>query len=199
MSTRSLHHGFLQQIHRRSTRNSTTSGLRWLPIFPEKGSRHPHLFHLEMSEVPDEEVPIYRTPQHSRPAPLNLMKCFFHLCQSFQKRISKSFRKLYRTDKAFARTSRLVAFLAFVPLDSIEDAFEARPTVQEYFRAIWEEQVTTDFHLDRFAVGLTPSKKRKTCNEDLYQICSRFEEYPSVLEYMFAVALAEFFGHSVTI
>ena len=125
MSTRSLHHGFLQQIHRRSTRNSTTSGLRWLPIFPEKGSRHPHLFHLEMSEVPDEEVPIYRTPQHSRPAPLNLMKCFFHLCQSFQKRISKSFRKLYRTDKAFARASRLVAFLAFVPLDSIEDAFEA--------------------------------------------------------------------------
>ena len=73
----------------------------------------------------------------------------------------------------------------------------ARPTVQEYFRAIREQQVTTDFHLDRLAVGLTPSKKRKTSNEDLYQICSRFEEYPSVLEYMFAVA--EFFGHSVTI
>ena len=53
------------------------------------------------------------------------MNCFFHLCQSVQKRISKSFRKLYRTDKAFARASRLVAFLAFVPLDSIEDAFEA--------------------------------------------------------------------------
>ena len=54
-----MHHGFLQQIHRRSTRNSTTSGLRWRPIFPEKGTRHPHLFYLEMSEVPDEEVPIY--------------------------------------------------------------------------------------------------------------------------------------------
>ena len=44
----------------------------------------------------------------------NLMNCFFHLCQSVQKRISKSFRKLYRTDKAFARASRLVAFLALM-------------------------------------------------------------------------------------
>ena len=73
----------------------------------------------------------------------------------------------------------------------------ARPTVQEYFRAIREQQVTTDFHLDRLAVGLTPSKKRKTSNDDLYLICSRFEEYPSVLEYMFAVA--KLLGHYVTI
>ena len=138
----------------------------------------------------------------------------------------------YRTDKAFSRASRLVAFLAFVPLSSIENAFEAlsvhvagtfpellavvnyfeksylgqatpedprtspkfpvqfwnhhstimvdpdyprtsnlvecfhcgfktrvnraRPTVQEYFRAVREEQVTTDFHLDRLAVGTYP-------------------------------------------
>ena len=31
----------------------------------------------------------------------------------------------------------------------------ARPTVQEYFRAVREEQVTTDFHMDRLAGVLT--------------------------------------------
>ena len=94
-------------------------------------------------------------------------------------------------DPEYPRTSNMVG--------SFHRGFKtrARPTVQEYFRAIREQLVTTDFHLDCLAVGLTPSKKRKTSNEDLYQICSRFEEYPSVLEYMFAVA--EFFGHSVTI
>ena len=55
----------------------------------------------------------------------SLMNCFFHLCQSVQKLINKSFKVRYRTDKAFARASRLVAFSAFVPLSSIEDAFEA--------------------------------------------------------------------------
>jgi len=48
----------------------------------------------------------------------NLMNCFFHLCQSVQK-------VQYRSDKEFARASRLVAFLAFVPLSIIDDAFEA--------------------------------------------------------------------------
>ena len=55
----------------------------------------------------------------------NLMNCFFHLCQSVQKRIFRKFKVQYRTDKSFARASRLVAFLAFVPLQSIDDAFEA--------------------------------------------------------------------------
>ena len=191
----------------------------------------------------------------------SLMNCFFHLCQSVQKRINKSVKVRYRTDKAFARASRLVAFLAFVPSSSIEDAFEAssvhvagtfpellavvnyfensylgqatpegprtspkfpvqfwnhhstimvdpdyprtsnlvegfhrgfktrvnraRPTVQEYFRAVREEQVTTDFHLDRLAVGLTPSKKRsRSSNSDLFAICSGFEDYSLTLEYL---------------
>ena len=73
----------------------------------------------------------------------------------------------------------------------------ARPTVQEYFRAVREEQVTTDFHLDRLAVGLTPSKKRsRSSNSDLFAICSDFEDYSSTLEYLFAIA--EYFGHSLT-
>ena len=154
----------------------------------------------------------------------NVLNCFFHLCQSVQKRIFKKFKVQYKIDKAFARASRLVVFLAFVPFDSIEDAFEAlsvyiagtypelmhvvnyfesnylglaclngtrtsskfklefwnhyntilvdcdyprtgnmvegfhrgfktrvnrpKPTVQEYFRAIREQQVTTDYHLE---------------------------------------------------
>ena len=36
-----------------------------------------------------------------------------------------SFKVKYRTDKAFALASRLVVFLAFVPLEHIEPAFEA--------------------------------------------------------------------------
>ena len=42
-----------------------------------------------------------------------------------QKKISLRFKVTYNTDKLFARASRLVVFLAFVPLESINDAFEA--------------------------------------------------------------------------
>ena len=49
--------------------------------------------------------------------------CFFHLCQSVQRKIQENFKKRYFMDKSFARSSRLVAFLAFVPLDEVEDAF----------------------------------------------------------------------------
>ena len=63
-----------------------------------------------------------------------------------------------------------------------------KPSVQEYFRAIRDQQVTTDFHLDRLA-----AKKRKTRNHVLYKICGDFLEYDSVLNYMFKVA--EYFGH----
>ena len=170
----------------------------------------------------------------------------------------------------FARASRLVVFLAFVPLDSIESAFEAlsvhigstypelmkivnyfkqyylglacpdgtragtkfsiehwnhhatvlvdpdyprtsnmvegfhlgfkskvnrpKPAVQEYFRAIRDQQVTTDFHLDRLAAGMTPAKKRKTSNHVIYDICAGFEGYgEDVLDYLFDVA--KYFGH----
>ena len=51
-----------------------------------------------------------------------------------------------------------------------------KPTVQEYFRAIREQQVITDYHIDRLGVGKTPSKKRvkrKTSNDQLFQICSK--------------------------
>ena len=54
-----------------------------------------------------------------------LRLCFFHLCQSVQKNIFKRFKKQYKADRKFARASRLVVFLAFVPIDFIDDAFEA--------------------------------------------------------------------------
>ena len=70
-----------------------------------------------------------------------------------------------------------------------------KPSVQEYFRAIRDQQVTTDYHLDRLAAGMTPAKKRKTTNHVLYKICGDFLEYDSVLNYMFKVA--EYFGHEL--
>ena len=45
----------------------------------------------------------------------SLLNCFFHLYQSVQPRIQKSFKVKYRTDKDFALASRLVVFQAFVP------------------------------------------------------------------------------------
>ena len=65
----------------------------------------------------------------------------------------------------------------------------------KYFRAIRDQQVTTDYHLDRLAAGMTPAKKRKTRNHVLYKICGDFLEYDSVLNYMFKVA--EYFGHEL--
>jgi hypothetical protein len=70
-----------------------------------------------------------------------------------------------------------------------------KPSVQEYFRAIRDQQVTTDCHLDRLAAGLTPAKKRKTTNHVLYNICKDFHEYDTILSYMFKVA--EYLGHGL--
>ena len=70
-----------------------------------------------------------------------------------------------------------------------------KPSVQEYFRAIRDQQVTTDYHLDRLAAGMTPAKKRKTSNHILYDICKDFDTYDTVLGYMFKVA--EYFGHKM--
>ena len=84
----------------------------------------------------------------------------------------------------FARAARLVVF---------HRGFKSRvnqpkPTVQEYFRAIREQQVITDYHIDRLGVGKTPSKKRvkrKTSNDQLFQICSKYSDYSSKVDYLF--------------
>ena len=93
-------------------------------------------------------------------------------------------------DPEFPRTSNMV--------EGYHRGFKTRvnrpkPTVQKYFRAIREQQVITDYHLDRLAVGKTPSKKRKTTNDLLFKICSDYPTYSSRLEYLFAVA--KYFGH----
>ena len=36
-----------------------------------------------------------------------------------------------------------------------------KPSVQEYVKAIRDQQVTTDFHIDRLGHGKTPGKKRR--------------------------------------
>ena len=71
-------------------------------------------------------------------------------------------------DCNFPRTSNMV--------EGFHRGFKSRvnrpkPSVQEYFRAIREQQVTTDYHIDRMSAGITPSKKRKTNNDGLYAIC----------------------------
>ena len=69
------------------------------------------------------------------------------------------------------------------------------PSVQEYVRAVREEQVMTDYHLDRLSVGKTPSRRRRTCHTHLYDICSFYSTYPSKIEYVFAVA--KYFGNDI--
>ena len=72
--------------------------------------------------------------------------------------------------------------------------------MQEYFRAIRDQQVTTDYHLDRLAHSMTPAKKRKNLNHVLDEICVNFNQYDSVLSYMFKVAVfqtADFIFHYI--
>ena len=54
-----------------------------------------------------------------------------------------------------------------------------KPSVQEYFRAVRDQQITTDFHIDCLAHGKTLAKKRKTSNDVLCQICENFCQYDS--------------------
>ena len=49
----------------------------------------------------------------------DVSNCYFHLCQAVQKNIQKQFKKFYFSDKLFARASRLVVFLAFVPVTDV--------------------------------------------------------------------------------
>ena len=67
------------------------------------------------------------------------------------------------------------------------------PSVQEYFRAVREQQVMTDFHLDRLEANITPSKRRKTNHLELYNIVIKYETYESNLSYLFDIA--KHFGH----
>jgi hypothetical protein len=71
-----------------------------------------------------------------------------------------------------------------------------KPSVQEYFLAIREQQETSDYHLDRLGKGKTPSKRRKTSHEELFNICSEYSNYSSKLDYLFAVA--KHFGPGVS-
>ena len=77
---------------------------------------------------------------------------------------------------------------AMVLVEGFHSGFKSKvnrpkPSVQEYFRAIRDQQVTTDYHLDRLAHGMTPAMKRKNLNHVLYDICLNFNQYDSVLSY----------------
>ncbi|KAL5264936.1 hypothetical protein ACHWQZ_G005882 [Mnemiopsis leidyi] len=87
-------------------------------------------------------------------------------------------------DPDFPRTSNMV--------EGFHRGFKTRvnrpkPSVQEYVRAVKEEQVMTDFHLDRLSVGKTPSKRRRTCHTHLHDICSFYSTYPSKIDYVLQV------------
>ena len=68
-----------------------------------------------------------------------------------------------------------------------------KPTVQEYFRAIREQQVITDYHIDRLGVGKTPSKKRvkrKTSNDQ--------SDYSIIkVDYYYLFEMAKYFGYEI--
>ena len=63
-----------------------------------------------------------------------------------------------------------------------------KPSVQEYFRAIDQQQVMTDYHTDRLEGGQTPSKRKKDNHHELYDVCSRYKSFSTKLEYLHAVA-----------
>ena len=120
--------------------------------------------------------------------------CFFHLCQAVQKNIQKIWNHFARIirDPEFPRTSNMV--------EGFHRGFKSRvhrpkPSVQEYVRAIKEQQVITDFHIDRLSVGKTPAKRRRTCHTQLHDICSFYSTYSSKIEYLFTVA--SMFGHDI--
>lgn len=46
----------------------------------------------------------------------------FPFCRNIYKNVCKKFKKEHWSDPEFAKTSRLLACLPFVPIDSIEDA-----------------------------------------------------------------------------
>ena len=74
----------------------------------------------------------------------------------------------------------------------------AKSSVQEYFRVIREQQVSTDFHVDRLAVGLTPLPPRRRNTRfslELCVICSKFDNFNSGLDYLFAIAKCS--GHDL--
>ena len=78
-------------------------------------------------------------------------------------------------DPEYPRTSNMV--------EGFHLGFKAKvnrpkPSVQEYVKAIRDQQVTTDFHIDRLGHGKTPGKKRRnTQNHVLYNICSSFSSF----------------------
>ena len=57
--------------------------------------------------------------------PLAIIKlCFFHFAKNIYKNTCKHFKSNYLTDPHFAKTTRLLACLAFVPLDFLEYAID---------------------------------------------------------------------------
>ena len=89
------------------------------------------------------------------------------------------------SDCDFPRTSNMV--------EGFHRGFKTRvhrpkPSVQEYGRAIIAQQSTTDFHMDRVEVGVTPSKRRRICNEVLNTLCMSYQGFDNKLEYLYAVA-----------
>jgi hypothetical protein len=75
------------------------------------------------------------------------------------------------SDPNFPRTSNMV--------EGFHRGFKTRvhrpkPSVQEYFRAIDQEQVMTDYHIDRLEGGKTPSKRRRMSNHKLFDICKSY-------------------------
>ena len=79
-------------------------------------------------------------------------------------------------------------------------ADNAAPQKREVLSAIREQQVITYYHIDRLGVGKTPSKKRikrKTSNNQLFHICSKYSDCSSKVDYMFEIA--KYFGHEIDI
>ena len=56
---------------------------------------------------------------------ISVSYCFFHLCQSIQRQVNVlGFKKLYKSDKVFCKSVRMLKCLAFVPLRDVDEIFD---------------------------------------------------------------------------
>ena len=102
----------------------------------------------------------------------SLMNCFFHLCQSVQRRIQKSFKVKYRTDKDFALASRLVVFLAFVPPEHTETAFKA---LSIHVCTSYHELMQTVNYFEQNYSGLAQPEGTRTGFKYSIEHCNHYE------------------------
>ena len=90
-------------------------------------------------------------PQFRSVFPDHIIKlCYFHLTQNLQKNVSNKHKKQYSNDENFAQAVRLLAALAFVPLDRIESALEV---ILDHFAETNTDLLPIYWYFEKYYIG----------------------------------------------